>query len=65
MFPASMAVAMFDVTTFSLLVTTSLLVLIIRRDLQTTGIPCIALLLKHMRIIMLLVFMFAGMTLKT
>lgn len=65
MFPASMAVAMFDVTTFWLLVTTSLLVLIIRRDLQTTEILCIALLLKHMRIIMLLVFKFAGITLKT
>lgn len=65
MFPASMTVAMFDVTTFCLLVTTSLLVVIIHRGLQTQWILCIALLLKHMRIIMLLVFMFAGVTLKT
>lgn len=64
MFPASMAVAMFDVTTFWLLVTTSLGVLIIRRGLQTPRTLCIALLLKHMRMIMLLVFMFEGITLK-
>lgn len=65
MFPASMTVAMFDVTTFWLLVTTSLLVVIVHRGLQTQWILCIELLLKHVIIIMLSVFMFAGITLKT
>lgn len=65
MFPASVTVAMFDVTTFWLLVTTSVWVVIIHRGLQAQWILCIALLLKHMRIIMLLVFVFAGITLKT
>jgi len=65
MFPASMTLARFDVTTFWLLVTTSLLVVILHRGLQTQWIPRVALLLKHMRMIIFLVFMFAGITLKT
>lgn len=65
MFPASVRVPVFEVTTFWLLVTTSLLVVIIHRDLQAQWILYSAFLLKHMRIIMLLVSVFAGVTLKT
>lgn len=64
MFPTSMTVAMLDVMAFLLLVITFVLVFIIHRGLQTRWILCTALLVKHMRAIMLLVFMFAGISLK-
>lgn len=65
MFPAGMSVPVFEVTTFCLLVPTSLLVVIIHRGLQAQWILCIAFLLNHMRIIMFLVSVFAGVNCKS